>query len=459
MKFCFPCTLLLLIILATLTPRGLHGQSQAQAGTSQTQDSQAQKDQSTSDPAQKSGGGNYFLRAFKLSGSIRERWEATDGPFSLTPAESYVVSQIRLGVLFQPSEWLHFYAQAQDTRALFYQVRPGTSVSDPFDLHQAWVSMGQPEGPGFFSEIGRQEMVIGSGHLLASTDDWWVYTDRDFDVARGSFTSKYFKSELLAGSVILVNPEAPDEHRPGDHVYADYNTFPHLLPSASVEPYLIVRTSDNVKSKEEQIGEMDTLALGGRLVGKLPGRIDYNFEPIHEFGSYSSDRWDANALLTGLGWTVTQSGWKPRLVSDYTYASGDDGKKNGVRESFDNMFGYNFPMNSLTGQFAFRNIEDYRTGVEFFPWKKLKVKLDSRQFWLANVNDGLYSSYGTRTVFNPKATSTHVGESVEMMATASLTKTTTFGFGVGTLFPGEYLKQSNKDQAFIYPYLYFAQKF
>jgi len=415
--------------------------------------------QTAQDQDHDSGTEKSVLRMFKLTGSIRERWEATDGPFSMTPADSYVVSQIRLGALFQPSDWLNFYAEAQDVRALFYQVSPSNTVSNPFDLHQAWVRIGQPEGPGFFFKAGRQDMVIGSGHLLAATDDWWVQTARNFDVARGSYSTSFFKTELVAGSVILVNPDAPDEHKPGDHIYADYNTFPHLLPGASVEPYLIVRTTDNVKSKEEEIGNMDTLALGLRVAGKLPGRIDYNLEPVHEFGSYSTDRLDANGLISGAGWVVTNSGWKPRLSTDYFYASGDDGKKNGTRENFDNMYGYNFPMNSLTGQFGWKNIEDLRAGVEVTPWKKLKIKLNGRDFWLANVNDGLYNAFGTRTVFNPKATSAHVGEAVEMMATAALAKHTTIGFGVGTLFPGEYLKQSNKDQAFIYPYIYWAQTF
>jgi Alginate export len=444
MKACFP-----FLALFALTA--------VAAGQAQTPGPSA--GQSDSDTAQDSNEKSYFVRTFKFSGSIRERWEATDGPFSVTPADSYVVSQIRLGLLFHPASWLNFFAQAQDVRPLFYQTKPSNAFSDPFDLHQAWVSMGQPEGPGASVQIGRQEMVIGSGHLLASTDDWWVYTDRDFDVANGTYATKYFKAQLVAGSVILVNRDGFSEHRPGDHLYADYNTFPHLIPGASVEPYLIARTSDNVKSKEEVLGNMDTLALGIRVAGKLRGGFDYNFEPLHEFGSYSSDRLDAAGLLTGGGWTMAQSSWKPRFSADYEYASGDDGKKNGTRENFDNMFGYNYPMNSLTGLFDWKNLKDLRAGVEFGPFKKLKFKLNGREFWLANTHDGFYNAYGARIVFNPVATSAHVGESVEMMATAAVTKTTTFGFGVGTLFPGEYLKQSQKDQAFIYPYIYFAQKF
>jgi hypothetical protein len=412
-----------------------------------------------SDQAQESGVKNYLLRTLKFTGSIQERWEATDGPLSLTPSEGYLLSQERLAVIFRPSSWLHFMVEAQDARVFFYQAKPSNLLSNPIDLHQAWVSIGQSEGPGVFLELGRQNMVLGSGHLLASTDAWWTITARNFDVANGTYTTKYFKSHLVAGSPVLVNPNGIDEHRPGDHIYADYNSFGHLIPGASVEPYFIARTSVGVKSKEGEIGDADTLALGARIVGKTEGRIDYNFEPLHEFGGYSNDRLDAAGLLTGAGWTTTSSGWKPRLSTDYTYASGDDAKKNGTRETFDNMFGYNFPMNSLTGQFAWKNIKDLRTGVDFLPCKKLKIKVDGRQFWLANVNDGLYNSAGTRTVFNPKATSAHVGESIEMMATATLSRHSTFGLGVGTLFPGEYLKQSNKDQAFIYPYIYWNQSF
>lgn len=454
MKRCFPSIASLAFVLATSAPMAVWGQAQSSSDNSgQT------ADQTQADKDQHSALVTYLLRTVKLTGSIRERWEATDGPFSVTPANSYVLSQERLGVEYDPSSWVHFMFQAQDARALFYQITPSNAISNPFDLHQAWVSVGHAEGPGVFVQIGRQDMVIGSGHLLAATDAWWTNPARNFDVAHGTITTGYFKSELVAGSVILVDPNGPDEHKPGDHIYADYNSFAHLLPGASIEPYFFAHTSDNVKSKEGQLGDMDTLAVGGRVVGKLRGGIDYNFEPLHEFGSYSNDRLDAAGLLTGAGWTISSYGWKPRLSTDYEYASGDNGKKNGTRETFDNMYGYNQPMNSLTGQFGWKNLKDFRSGVEFYPFKKLKIKVDGREYWLANTEDGLYNALGNITVHNVKATSAHVGESVEMMAAAMLTKYTTFGFGVGTLFPGEYLKQSQKDQAFVYPYISLTQTF
>ena len=421
----------------------------------QTDNRQPQEASSSSDQPGERG---YLARTFKFSGSIRERWEATDGPFSVTPASSYLLSQERLGLQFTPSPWLQFFAQAQDARVLFYKATPANTLSDPFDLHQAWIGVGKREGPGAYLQLGRQDMVIGSGRLLAATDTWWGNTARNFDVVNSSFNTNVFTTQLVAGSAVLANPTGFDEHKPGDHIYADYNTFAHLLPGASVEPYFIARTTLGVDSKEGKLGEMDTLAAGGRIIGKLRGGVDYSFEALHEFGSYSNDRLNAAGLVAGGGWTITPSGWKPRVSSDYAYASGDDGRKDGIRETFDNMYGFNQPMNSLTGLFGWKNIKDLRTGVEFYPLRKLKVKLDGRDFWLASTADGLYNAAGTRTVYDTKAASAHVGESIEMLSTVSVTKSTTLGFGVGTLFSGAYLQEAHKGATFFYPIIYLYQK-
>src|SRR5579863_8598207 len=124
MKSRFPCAAALAFMLAISAPLALWAQDQNAAP-------------SDTDQGQDSGLKNYLSRTFKFSGSIRERWEATDGPFSVTPADSYVLSEVRLGLLFRPSSWLHFFAEAQDSRVLFYQTTPSNQQSNPFDLHQA----------------------------------------------------------------------------------------------------------------------------------------------------------------------------------------------------------------------------------------------------------------------------------------------------------------------------------
>jgi hypothetical protein len=80
---------------------------------------------------------NYLERTFTISGQIRERWEGGYGSnFAITPAESYVLSRIRVGLAYKPVSWLRFFGETQDSRALFYQKSPTNSVSDPFDWRQ-----------------------------------------------------------------------------------------------------------------------------------------------------------------------------------------------------------------------------------------------------------------------------------------------------------------------------------
>ena len=280
MKRCLLYTEFLAFFWAASAPGALWGQTPAppdetsQSSPAQAADDPANADQSGGDAqSHQSGAMNYLLRTLKFSGSIRERWEATDGPFSLTKADSYTLSQERLGLSFQPSSWLHFMLEAQDARVFFYKTQPSNAISNPIDLHAAWVSLGHPEGPGGFLEVGRQNVVLGSGHLIASSDEWWGNTARNFDVANGSFTTKYFKSQLVAGSEVLVNPAGLDEHTPGAHIFADYNTFGHLVPDASLEPYFIARTFDDVKSKEGIVGNANTLAVGGALDRHFAGPL------------------------------------------------------------------------------------------------------------------------------------------------------------------------------------------
>ena len=393
---------------------------------------------------------NYFNRTFTVTGQIRIRVESTQGSdFSVTPADAYTVSRIRLGLAFRPVSWLRFYGESADARAEFYQVTPPSNIDDPIDLRQAYVEVGKLEGNGIRVAVGRQDFTLGSGRLIAVGD--WGNDAKTFDVARMTLKTNFANVDVLGGSPVLIDPTRFDRHKPGEHFYAAYSSFRKLIPNASFEPYFMAKTQLNVKDKENHLGEADTLYAGARLIGKLPGRFDYMGEGVRELGSYVDDAINAWGYIAGGGWTVTQSGWQPRLSSDYLWASGDSGKKDGFHEGFDCMYGLNQPLNSMTGQFSWHNVGDWRAGVDFVPSKKFKVKVDYRDYWLATTQDGLYNSSGTRTVLNTKATSNHVGEGVDAVFSVFLNRKTTIVTGLGLLRPGAYLTESGKKTGFLYP--------
>ncbi len=405
------------------------------------------------------GAKSYWSRTLKATASVRVRVEAPQGSnFTVTPADAYSLTRIRFGLAFEPVSWLRFFGEAQDSRAEFYSVTPASTVIDPFEFRQGYVEAGAIEGNGVKVRVGRQDLFIGSTRLISTAD--WSNITKNFDVVRGTLTEGRVNLDLIAGSIVLDDPSRMDRSKPGEHFYVVYSKWAKVIPGASIEPYVMAKTqsgTDEVKGKDGRLGDADILYGGLRVVGTLRGGFDYNAEAIREGGDYADDVVQAFGYIVGGGWKMADNDWKPHFSSDFVYASGDSGRKDGHHESFDYLYGPQQPTNSLTGQIAWRNMQDFRAGVDCSPFKKLKVQLDFRDYWLVSVQDGLYNAFGTRTVLNAKATSAHVGAGVDLMTNFTITPKTFLGIGVGTLSPGAYLKQSGKTTGFVLPYLSFTR--
>ncbi len=87
-----------------------------------------------------------------------------------------------------------------------------------------------------------------------------------------------------------------DRHIEGNNLYGAYNTFTHLLPRASVEPYLLWRVAPGtVKLAETQgHGHMNEVTGGARIAGTVGEAIDYDVEMNKQTGSlgrYTIDSW------------------------------------------------------------------------------------------------------------------------------------------------------------------------
>jgi hypothetical protein len=401
---------------------------------------------------------DYLKRTVKVTASVRVRWEGPEGTnFMITPSNSLALSRIRFGLDYRPESWLRFFGETQDSRAEFYGSNPGNTVSDPWDFRQGYIEVGKIEGNGVKVRGGRQDLFLGSGRLVTTGD--WSNITKVYNVLHGYVTTNPMKLDIIAGSVILADPTRMDRDKPGEHFYMAYSAFGKLIPLASLEPYLMAKTAMNVKGKDGKLGNADTMYGGARLIGKIPGGFDYSAEAVRQFGSYSDETIQAFGYIMGGGWTFAKAPWHPRLLAEDVWASGNDNRKDHYHQGFDILYGAQQPATSLTGQFAWRNIEALRAGVETSPLKNLTVSVSYRDFWLATTEDGLYSGTNVETVVNTKATNNHVGEGIENMWTWKATPKTTVGAGIATLTPGAYLQQSKKTTGFLYPYIFFSRSF
>ena len=247
-------------------------------------------------------------------------------------------------------------------------------------------------------------------------------------------------------------------HRPGDHLWGSYFVFDKLKSKSSVEPYYLLRRQLQIAGEHGEIGNATVSTVGVRWSGQLPLRADYVVEWARQFGIYACDRVSAMAGTYMLGWTVNESSSKPRFSIKFNHASGDSASKDGRRQTFDQLFASVHSVYGLADQVGWRNMRDVRSGFEFFATRKLEIRADWYDFYLATAQDGLYNSSGARTVLNRRATSTHVGMEADLQGLYQLSGSTSFGAGIARLFPGAYLKQSTAGSAYTYPYMFWTKR-
>jgi len=395
-----------------------------------------------------------------LGGQIRGRFEIPSGTSIINNAmDGYYASRLRVTLGIQPTSWLRFYAEAQDARTAGYNspVAP-TTLYNPIDVRQLYFSVSHKE-EGYVPlslRAGRQELSFG-GERLIGPADWGM--SRTFDAVDLTMGDGNHKVDLFAGSAVLIDDTRLDRHKPGEHFYGAYGSWKNPLPHLNLEPYVLFKTNKLVKSETSKIGDGLVMSPGIRAFGALPLRFDYVGEGIVQRGSYSSDKVVAHAYSGVLGWTVLNTSMKPRLSVEYSYASGDAGNKDGLRNTFDQFYPSNHGYYGMIDQFGWKNLKNFRTGFDLQPLRKFKLRTDYNTFNLANVKDSLYGSSGTSVVLNRAATSSRIGEEINTVGLYQWSKIWKFGAGFGHLFEGAYLKQSKADFGYSYPYVMFVGSF
>jgi hypothetical protein len=393
-----------------------------------------------------------------LGGNYRARFEGyTGGSYKPDTTDAYMLSRFTFGLTIRPVSWLKFYGEGYDARAIGKEpaVPP---YQDTWDIHQAYVEIGDSATGMFSVRAGRQEMSFGDQRLIGPST--WSNTEHTFDVVRGTFRYKSVRLDAFAAS--LVNPVDGtwDHHQQGNNLHGLYGSIEKLIPRATVEPYFMWRLQPRVKNEAGLIANVDEKILGTRIVGKLPLAFDYGTEMVKETGSLGTDHIQAWAGHWVAGYTVQPLWATPRIFGEFNFASGDADAHDGVRGTFDLLYPSGHDKYGLTDQIGWRNLKDIRAGVEIKPRKNLGISLVYNDWFLASATDAMYNSSGTAVFRSAAGTAgTHIGQETDAIGTWVVVKSLTASAGLGHIFPGEFLKKTTPGAAYTYPYISFTYKF
>ena len=278
-------------------------------------------------------------------------------------------------------------------------------------------------------------------------------TGRSWDAARVIVRSKAFQADIFGASLVRSLPDEFDKSGNGNRLAGVYATTGKLIPKASVEPFLFWRRDVNLRSELTTVGNLSQTTVGTRVAGKLPAGLDYGVEMAMQRGSLAADSVDAWAGHWQIRESLPGAG-AIKLIAEYNFASGDDNPTDGTRQTFDQLYPTGHDKLGLADQVGWRNVHHIREGVEFTPIKATPISVSYHSWWLASRNDALYAASGAAIArVAGGASSTHVGQEIDIQVTRALTPQIQMAAGYAHMFTGAFLEQATPGASYSQPYV------
>jgi Alginate export len=386
----------------------------------------------------------------------RLRWEDTfNASFKPNNDDGYALNRLRFLMQIKPTNWLRIVGQVQDARAWWQNPPLQPPNTNRLDLKLAYAEVGDPEHHWISVRVGRQ-LINYNNTIIANSE--WRDQGRSYDAAVANLHVDRFHLGIFAASAVVPLDEGISHHQEGNNIYGMYGGIDNLVPSSSLEPFVLWRVAPSVSVEptadyKAKTGHESEQAYGIRWKGLAFNNFDYSIEGIREAGTDGPNNISAWGTTDGLAYRFSSMYWKPRVFSQYDYASGDKNPKDGTHGAFDTMYPTAHDRFGISDQFGWQNIKAVRAGVTIEPHNRWTVTGQWLDFWLASATDSLYNTSGGSIVRNTAGTAgNHVGQEADVYTWYELNRHVNVGVGYAHIFPGQYLTLMEKGPNYSYPY-------
>ncbi len=394
----------------------------------------------------------------RFGGEYRDRFEGySGGNFKPNTSDAYVLSRLKLDLTIKPAAWFKLFMEGMDARA-FDKSPAAPPYQNTWDIRQGFGEFGDVENSIFGLRVGRQELAYGDQRLIGIAN--YTNTEHVFDAIRGTARYKGYRLDVFASSIVNPVTGALDHHTEGNNLHGIYGGIDKLGPRLVIEPYAMWRLQHGLKNEENVISRLNEKVGGIRIVGKqLPGGFDYGTEMVREFGSLGQDKIQSWAGHWVAGDTL-KTRFTPRIYGEYNFATGNQNAHDGIRATFDQLYPTGHDKMGFDDEVGWRNIKDFRSGVETKPYKTVNVNFEYNNWWLDSKTDSLYNAAGTALFTSATGTAgTHVGQEFDVTGTWTFARNYTAGAGIGHIVPGQFLKAVTPGNPYTYPFMMLTWKF
>ena len=279
--------------------------------------------------------------------------------------EGYLLSRVRLGLTWRPSDRVTGAVELQDARIhgeeAISETRTPNIFADQIDIHQAYLDVKAPASSRvpITVRVGRQKLVYGSQRLVSPLE--WVNTARVFDGARIAIgTGAGRRLDAFATRLVPVAPRGLNDHGLtgsrlfNSQLHGVYYADGALLPDGAVEGYWLLRREGRLADAVHTIGtridaRFGPWAFDSELAGQTGsyGGLDHRAAMVHVGGSFAT-------RLPG----------RPKLGAAFNLGSGDGDPNDGVHRTFDNLYPLNHVYYGTMDLFALQNLRNVEASVD-----------------------------------------------------------------------------------------------
>ena len=370
----------------------------------------------------------------------------TWGDVIFDPADddSFVINRLQVSADVRPSRNVRFFAEAMDSRVSGLEPgKPRPNMRDPIDLRQGFVQFGDTNRGYWDLTVGRQELVFGEERQLGINE--WQNLPRSWDAVRLGLHHGVDRLDFFASSVVVVDSAGFNMPADGANIHGLYGQLRSPMPGHVVEPHLLWRTRPLVIDERGFAGDSDIFTLGVRIADDHTLAVDYQAEIETQWGDFARDEHRGFQGMGQIGYTFLNARWAPRLMTEYTFSSGDDEHGDGRSGRYDQLLVRAHRIWGVLDQVGGRNSKIWQQGVHLRPAAAWQFRIDHYFFWLANPNDDLFRHNGRLYLpVAPGNTATYVGDEIEGQLTWRPAAEITLGVGFGKLFSGPVIERNGQ---------------
>lgn len=372
-------------------------------------------------------------------GSYDHPWRASQiAGNGRTDAQIPLRSRLRFGL--GGNGPLRFLFEGQDARSIFSD-EPGAfrsnTMVDEFDILQLFGSLTLRNilGSGlrtdfhfgrWTSDFGRRRLIARSNFRNASN----AFDGFHWQIGR----EKLWRLRAFVAEPVIRLPEQSDEQNSRSLFWGTYFQSYHF-PWFQMDAYYL---GLNDKLAANMSSHRTYSTFGGRLYkNPKPRELDYEIETTWQTGTRGVTRHFAYLQHFELGYTFNFP-WRPRVVFQYDYASGDRQPGDSQDGSFDTLFGarnFEYERTGIWGPFSRTNLNSPGWRVSVEPVSRLKLEIKHRAWFLAQSKD-FFGNSGLRDPTGQAGTS--LGQDVELRAEWEVSSNLDFDVGYAHWFKGSY---------------------